>query len=538
MRFGSYSPALLVLCAAVQAQPVLRLKSGHLHANALRSGPERARGSAGLPAVPAGGTSHLILQFSRHPDAAIRTAVENAGMRILAYVPDHGLLVSVPGMVNLGGLNPERIHLLSAADRLSREFDAVSARPDNAAVAAVVEMHPGVGREQAASVLGEAGLAILWNPDLLAHQWLARGTLDQLRALARRDEVAYIYPASRELESGIPVTACLGGAVDGLPAAASLVTAFGEGWDGPGLGGAVLGFFTGSVTQALPAGAFGAEAARAMAEWAGAARLRFNARAGPGQPGTLDMQFIPIDGTGRTLAYAFYPPPNPEPEAGDIHLDIDEPWRLGADVDVFSVLLHEMGHALGLGHNDDPRSVMYPFYRRYDGLHPVDILAIQQLYAAPEPGFGLAPPAAPPENPTNPAPPPSAPPPSAPPPSAPPPATPPPPTPPVPTPPPAAPPTNPESSADRTPPTLTIHTPTTPNSVTAAESIRLGGVASDSGGPVSVTWTNSAGGAGAATGAPGFSAVVPLARGLNRITVTAADPSGNTAWRLFTVTRR
>jgi len=53
------------------------------------------------------------------------------------------------------------------------------------------------------------------------------------------------------------------------------------------------------------------------------------------------------------LAHTFYPsPPNPEPIAGDVHLDDDEEWVIGSDlsvrsVDLFSVSLHELGHALG-----------------------------------------------------------------------------------------------------------------------------------------------------------------------------------------------
>ena len=46
-----------------------------------------------------------------------------------------------------------------------------------------------------------------------------------------------------------------------------------------------------------------------------------------------------------------------------------------------SVLLHELGHSLGLSDSQDISSVMYPYYSSGDlGLTPDDIAGIQALY--------------------------------------------------------------------------------------------------------------------------------------------------------------
>jgi hypothetical protein len=81
---------------------------------------------------------------------------------------------------------------------------------------------------------------------------------------------------------------------------------------------------------------------------------------------------------------------------GDTHFDVnriwvDDPFDSAADndFDLFTVALHEIGHALGLGHSNVVGSVMEPVYaggRRT--LHADDIAGIQALYGprqVPEP---------------------------------------------------------------------------------------------------------------------------------------------------------
>jgi hypothetical protein len=182
------------------------------------------------------------------------------------------------------------------------------------------------------------------------------------------------------------------------------------------------------------------------------------------------------------LAHTFYPYPlNPESIAGHQHFNDDVSWNIGADVDVFSVALHETGHALGLGHSDSPSDVMYPYYHMVSALAPGDIAAVQQQYAAASGSSNPAPPT-----------------------------------------PPAA------------PLALTIQTPL---GTTTASSIALIGTTSGGSGTVRVNWSTNQDEAGSAIGSSNWTiAAIPLSLGANVITVTASDALQDQATQSVTVT--
>src|ERR1019366_8224052 len=65
--------------------------------------------------------------------------------------------------------------------------------------------------------------------------------------------------------------------------------------------------------------------------------------------------------------------------SGDILLNDAAPTIGQADT-LFPVLLHEVGHVLGLDDSPDPASVMFSHLNHQTTLAPVDIAALQALY--------------------------------------------------------------------------------------------------------------------------------------------------------------
>ncbi len=93
--------------------------------------------------------------------------------------------------------------------------------------------------------------------------------------------------------------------------------------------------------------------------------------------------------------------------------------------------------------------------------------------------------------------------------------------------------------SDTTPPRVAITLPTvSPTFSTRLSRVTIGGEASDDTGISSVTWTNSRGGGGTCVGTTSWSAAgIPLADGVNAITVTTVDMAGNSATDSVTVTK-
>ena len=93
------------------------------------------------------------------------------------------------------------------------------------------------------------------------------------------------------------------------------------------------------------------------------------------------------------------------------------------------------------------------------------------------------------------------------------------------------------AAPDTTLPTVLIVSPAPPSYTTSTNSVTLSGTASDNVGVTQVTWSNSAGGSGTASGTASWNTgAISLASGLNTITITARDAANNTATATLAVT--
>jgi predicted Zn-dependent protease len=98
-----------------------------------------------------------------------------------------------------------------------------------------------------------------------------------------------------------------------------------------------------------------------------------------------------FDGPGGMLAKATLPLPYLGAYAGNVYLDDDENWVGHAptapypqQVYLKSSVMHEIGHALGLNHSEQPEALMWASYAGVRGLSADDVAAIQSLYGGPQ----------------------------------------------------------------------------------------------------------------------------------------------------------
>lgn len=430
-----------------------------------------------------------MVQFSTPVSAEMLEQLRARGVTLTGFLPRSTVMVAAPDDFSLQGLPVRWVGRLEQRDKISPLILAQRGTADGLRTY-VVEFHSDVNMKEARVMIREHGLRLMENPYLTPHDLLASGRFGDLSRLASWDEVAYIFPASPELVAGKHVYACAGAIV-----ASSTVAQYGGvgyPWDVTGPNGLTVGYYFSQLTPKLPANSIQSQILRAFKEWSAYANVTFSAATNAAAPQTANILFAngahgdpyPFDGPS-ILAHTFYPAPtNPEPIAGDMHFNDDERWQIGADMDLYSVALHEAGHALGLIHTDDPTDVMYPYYQLRTTLAPGDISVVQCYYGA-----------APGSTPSQPAPPP-------------------------------------------TPLTLTVQSPAA-TSTTTASSVPISGTTSGGVSPVQIAWSTTNGQVGNAIGSTNWTiAAVPLGLGVNSITITAFDAASHMATQTINVTEQ
>jgi hypothetical protein len=365
---------------------------------------------------------HWLIQVEATKEQTSLDELRRRGAAVLSHVPEHAYVVSVPDSMSWEGLDFAYARVIGREDKLSPLLaqslalivESNSLSGANGGGAAVQEgiaaatatrrlllarFHKDVEAWEAEGILEAEGITAdagaRWeHPVLEKEDRLLELTPAQVAALQNWDEVEYLYPAPEEMKAGGAFLMCggpqVGAREEEMLEVSMLAAPVGNGWDGPGRGSAALTYSLGPLGSRLSRETVKGEIVRALGEWSRSVAVSFSETSL--RTGTRNVDFLfatgehgdpyPFARGTNVLGHTFYPaPPNPEPLGGDVHLNDAYSWSVGGDWDVFTVVLHELGHSLGIGHTDDPNSVMYPYYRRATGLTATDIASIRQIYA-------------------------------------------------------------------------------------------------------------------------------------------------------------
>jgi hypothetical protein len=133
----------------------------------------------------------------------------------------------------------------------------------------------------------------------------------------------------------------------------------------------------------------------AFAQWSETAGITF-AEVADSASNQIRLGWEPIDGDFHTVGEAYWTYRGGELQQTWIGFDSGESWAPGTNgpelrngLDFEAVALHEIGHAIGLGHYDSELAIMNPILT-IETLQPSDIAGALALYGAPAASVAVA----------------------------------------------------------------------------------------------------------------------------------------------------
>jgi len=231
----------------------------------------------------------------------------------------------------------------------------------------VVEFHPDVREADAYAVLREGHMEPHYHATCCGGTYWSTATCSAPRGWPPWTRWRYVFPASQDLVNGTRVLACAG-APEPATGVIGQNAGGANGWNGATIA-RPRWLLVWNADQRLPATQVQAVILQALATWAQYVQVNY-APASLASKRTISISFatgnhgerIPVRRPRRRGGAHVLSPPRRGANRRRHALRRFGKLGIGSGTDLFSVALHEAGHALGLPHTDVPGAVMYPYY--------------------------------------------------------------------------------------------------------------------------------------------------------------------------------